>query len=146
MPIGSDPHRPEVLLCDDSFTERSALARVLRASGYDIHEAADGEAAMVLLKNREIDLVLLDLNMPQVDGFQVLGYLQEHRKALPVILLSGMPPDRIQHKMHNLPTPELPPLLIKPIDPDQLLDIIDMQLNGDMPDWHSAADSGAAQP
>ncbi|CAA9424924.1 MAG: hypothetical protein AVDCRST_MAG64-3111, partial [uncultured Phycisphaerae bacterium] len=40
---------------------------------------------------------------------------------------------RIQHKLKDLPTPELPPLLIKPIDPDQLLTLIELQLSGQMP-------------
>jgi CheY-like chemotaxis protein len=137
--------RPAVLLCDDSLSERSALSRLLRLSGYDVHEAGDGEAAIALLKHREIDVILLDLNMPQVDGFGVLGYIQEHRRALPVVLLSGMPPDRIQDRISSLPTPELPPLLLKPIDPDQLLDIIEMQLSGDMPDVR-ASDPEATRP
>jgi DNA-binding response OmpR family regulator len=81
-----------------------------------------------------VDLVLLDLQMPDVDGFDVLNYLHEHRQALPVILLSGMPPDQIQHKMDKLHKAELPPLFIKPIDPAQLVDIVEMQLNGQMPD------------
>jgi CheY-like chemotaxis protein len=130
--------RPSLLLCDDSFPERSALSRLIRSAGYDVHEAGDGDAAITLLKQHEIDLVLLDLNMPQVDGFGVLGYIQEHRRALPVVLMSGMPPDRIQHRISSLPTPELPPLLIKPIDPDQLLDIIELQLAGELPGWQSA--------
>src|ERR1700710_2185558 len=95
-----DDHRREVLLCDDSLTERTALARILRSSGYDVHEAGDGEAAIVMLKHNQIGLVLLDLNMPEVDGFEVLGYMQEHRKSLPVILLSGMPPERIQPRIN----------------------------------------------
>ena len=127
--------RVEVLVCDDSHSERTALARLLRDQDYEVHEASDGEAAIVMLKHRQIDLVLLDLNMPQVDGFEVLGYLQEHRPALPVILLSGMPPERIQHKIHKLPTQELPPLLIKPVDPGQLLSVMEMQLDGELPDW-----------
>lgn len=78
--------------------------------------------------------MLLDLQMPDVDGFDVLNYIQEHRQALPVILLSGMPPDQIQHKMGELRKHELPPLFIKPIDPAQLVDIVEMQLSGEMPD------------
>ena len=135
--------RTEVLVCDDSHTERTALARLLRDREYDVQEAGDGEAAIVLLKHRQIDLVLLDLNMPQVDGFEVLSYLQEHRKSLPVILLSGMPLERIQHRIHSLPTQELPPLLIKPVDPEQLLAVMELQLNGDLPDWNGASTSSS---
>jgi CheY-like chemotaxis protein len=128
----TDPtqHQPRILLCDDSPVERMALAHFLRGSGYSVDEAGDGESALLHLKHRPVDLVLLDLHMPQVDGFAVLGYLQEHRRSLPVILLSGMPLHRIQNRIHNLPSPELPPLLIKPIDPDQLLGILDLQLSG----------------
>src|SRR5947209_19828318 len=130
---GPTPHQPRILLCDDSPMERLALAHILRSAGYSVDEAGDGDEAILQSKHRQIDLVLLDLHMPDVDGFEVLGYLQEHRRALPVILLSGMPLHKIQHKISRLPTPELPPLLIKPIDPDQLLGVLDMQLNGELP-------------
>ena len=141
MNYNTGRYPPSLLLCDDSESERAALARLLRGSGYEVQEADNGQTALELLKRREIDLVLLDLNMPQVDGFGVLGYLQEHRQAMPVILLSGMPPDRIQHRIHKLPTPELPPLLLKPIDPDQLLTVIELRLSGELlngvtPDEH----------
>lgn len=124
---------PRILLCDDAPVERLALGIYLRRAGYDVDEAGDGESALAFLKNRQIDLLLLDLNMPQRDGFGVLSYVQEHRRSLPVILLSGMSPDEIQQKMHGLKSPELPPLLIKPIDPEQLLELIDLHLAGELP-------------
>jgi CheY-like chemotaxis protein len=140
----SEPRQTRILLCDDSPVERLALAHFLRGTGYSVDEAGDGDAAILHMKHREVDLILLDLHMPEVDGFGVLSYIQEHRRSLPVILLSGMPLHRIQHKMHELPTPELPPLLLKPIDPDQLLAMIDLQMSGQMPDLGS--DEGEAQP
>src|SRR2546423_8862413 len=136
----SDPTHPSphILLCDDSATERTALAHILRSAGYLVDEAKDGDDAIVQIKHRQVDLVLLDLHMPAVDGFEVLGYLQQHRRALPVILLSGMPLHKIQHRIHSLPTPELPPLLIKPVDPDQLLGVLELQLSGQMPEVKSS--------
>jgi CheY-like chemotaxis protein len=77
-----------------------------------------------------------------MDGFSVLTYLQKHRPGLPVILLSGMPLDQIQTKMQRMRTPELPPLFLKPIDPDQLLQMIQLQLSGELPDWHDAEHAG----
>jgi CheY-like chemotaxis protein len=126
-----------LLLCDDSPVERMALAHLLRREGYEVDEAGDGESALHHLKHRPIDLILLDLNMPELDGFGVLGYLQKHRPGLPVVLLSGMPLDQIQHKMHRLPKTELPPLFIKPVDLDQLLQVVELELSGQMPDLNS---------
>ena len=122
-----------ILLADDSQNERSALAQYLRRMGYEVCEASDGKATIDHLQSHEVDGLLLDLNMPSVDGFDVLGYLQKHRKGLPVILLSGMPLDQIQQHIHGLPQRELPPLMLKPIDMDQLLEVLDLQLRGELP-------------
>jgi DNA-binding response OmpR family regulator len=122
-----------ILLCDDSDTERNALAHYLRDRQYMVDEVADGDAAVEHLKNKSVDLMLLDLHMPQRDGFGVLSYVQEHRRALPVILLSGLPPDQIQHRMNKLREKELPTLFIKPIDPEKLVRVIEMQLAGELP-------------
>jgi len=128
-----------LLLCDDSPVERLALAHYLRRVGYDVDEAGDGESALAQLKNRPVDLLLLDLEMPDVDGFDVLNYVREHRRALPVILLSGLTPDEIQEKMSHLRQPELPPLFIKPVDPSQLIEVVELQLSGQIPGAESDA-------
>jgi DNA-binding response OmpR family regulator len=122
-----------LLLCDDSPVERLALAHFLRGAGFEVAEAGDGESALQFLKNRNIDLLLLDLQMPDVSGFDVLNYVNEHRRSLPVILLSGMPPDEIQEQIHGLRERELPPLFIKPVDPDQLVEMVELQLSGELP-------------
>ncbi len=131
----------KLLLCDDSPIERLALAHYLRAAGYKVDEAADGNSALQFLKHRRVDLLLLDLEMPDTDGFDVLNYLDEHRRGLPVILLTGMNPDLIQGKMYSLRSHSLPPLLIKPIDPEQLVEVVEMQLTGQLPDPAEAPDA-----
>jgi DNA-binding response OmpR family regulator len=123
----------KILLCDDSAIERGALAHYLNRHGYEVDETAEGKAAIEYLKNHEVSVVLLDLQMPGMDGFDVLTYLQEHRRSLPVILLSGMPVDQIQQKIHGLPAQALPPLFLKPVDLDQLLRVLELQLTGEMP-------------
>ena len=132
-----------VLLADDSPVERMALAHYLRRHGYSVDEVGDGESALNHLKNREVHAMLLDLQMPGTDGFDVLRYLQKHRRGLPVVLLSGMPLDQIQQEMHGLPTPELPPLFIKPIDVDQLMEVVELHLSGQLPQHPPDVDSGA---
>jgi len=124
----------QLLVADDSPIQRRALCSLLRDSGYNVAEAGDGHQVLRHLKDCEVDLLLLDLNMPDGDGFEVLKYLQQHRRSLPVILLSGMPLDQIQHRIHSLPKRELPTLLIKPVDPEQLMQIVELQLSGQMPE------------
>lgn len=122
-----------VLLADDSAVEREALAHLLRQAGYQVDEADDGEAAILFLKRKLPDLLLLDLQMPGTDGFGVLSYIQQHNQDFPVILLSGLPPDQIQKAIKRLPSRDLPPLLLKPVDPEQLLNIVAMRLTGELP-------------
>lgn len=136
---GSGVSQTRILLVDDSPVERMALAHYLRRAGYLVDEAGDGESAINQLKNREIDSILLDLQMPGMSGFDVLSYIQKHRRSLPVILLSGMPLDQIQQEMHELPTPELPPLFLKPVDLDQLMQVLELQLAGELPAAPSSA-------
>ena len=126
-------HPWRLLVCDDSPLENWALAHFLRGNGYTVEAPMDAESAVQLLQHRPIDLLILDLQMPGKDGFYVLTYLQKNRPGLPVILLSGMPIDEIQENIRQLPTRELPPLLLKPVDPNQLLELIAVELAGELP-------------
>lgn len=127
-----------ILVCDDSPIERAAIVTLLTEHGFDVCQAAGGDEALQILKTREIALILLDLHMPKVNGFDVLRYTQQHRQGLPTIVLSGMPVDDIQPEIHGLPLRQLPPLLLKPIDFEQLIQLIYLQLSGQMPSLDSA--------
>jgi DNA-binding response OmpR family regulator len=129
----SPAQRPwRLLVCDDSPLERLALSHFLRGRQFMVDEAADGESGVQLLQLRPVDLLILDLQMPGKDGFYVLAYVQKHRPGLPVILLSGMPIEDIEDKIRYLPSRELPPLLLKPVDAIQLLELIVLELAGEI--------------
>jgi len=132
--IGSDnapnADAPRLLVCEDAPIERAGLSHLLRLKGYDVVEAADGEAAIASLSTEHFDLLLLDLTLPGTDGFGVLRFLKTHMKRLRVILLSGTSPERIQECMMELPDHELPPLLLKPVDPESVYELVEMQLSG----------------
>jgi DNA-binding response OmpR family regulator len=71
---------------------------LLRASGYDVAEAADGAAGLELAVKLGVDLVLLDLLLPKRDGLDVLGEVRKVRPTLPVIILTarGTEDDRVR--------------------------------------------------
>ncbi|GAB1483924.1 hypothetical protein MASR2M78_27410 [Treponema sp.] len=77
-----------ILVVDDSFTARSIVARLIS----DVHQLKmvdGGEAALKALKSEDFDLVLLDLLMPGMDGFQTLAAIQELANKPPVIVISA---------------------------------------------------------
>ncbi len=78
----------KILIVDDSFTARGILKRIL-AENYEIAEAASGSAALETLKSADFDLVLLDLLMPDMDGFAALAAIKAMKPALPVMVVSA---------------------------------------------------------
>ena len=130
----ADPRPPTVLIADDAPEVCAAAARLFRRRGFETVTAADGGEAIELLQKQKIDAAILDLQMPGTDGFAVLDYVAEHRRALPVMLLSGLPADQIQDRMENLKQDQaLPPLFLKPVDYDQLGEVLELLLSGDLP-------------
>jgi DNA-binding NtrC family response regulator len=78
-----------ILIADDEPNLRSTLGRTLRAEGYDTADARDGVEAVSALRRGGIDVVILDLSMPRLDGFGVLEELADEHSAPPVIVLTA---------------------------------------------------------
>jgi len=83
----------DVLIVDDSAAIRKILQRVLRQTDLplgEIQEAGDGIEAVEILKDRRFGLILSDINMPQMDGLQLLARIKEmsHLKDVPVIMIT----------------------------------------------------------
>jgi CheY-like chemotaxis protein len=84
---------PRILVVDDNDDNRYTLVLYLELEGYaDIQIAGDGEQAIGRLDKESFDLVLLDVMMPKVDGYQVLSWLKDRRRLheLPVIMISAL--------------------------------------------------------
>lgn len=111
-----------VLIVDDAAGMRVYLRSILASAGYQCVEAADGGAAFDLLLKDRFDLVITDLNMPQMDGFALLSaisLLPRSRGRPPVIVCSALlASDEVQKR------PELrlaSVLLAKPVQPEDVL-------------------------
>jgi DNA-binding NtrC family response regulator len=78
-----------ILLIDDEASIRRTLKEILEFEKYQVLEAPDGFSAIDIFKKSSIDIVLLDIKMPKMDGLEVLDFLQEINPEVPVIMISG---------------------------------------------------------
>ena len=78
-----------VLVVEDQDSARESLAELLRGEGYEVHEAADGNAAISLVDQLDLDLVLTDLTMPGSDGIGVLRHIRDASPQTLVILMTA---------------------------------------------------------
>ncbi len=81
-----------ILVVEDAQMIRMALARALEVRGHEVHAVVDGIEAMEALRERQFDLVLLDIAMPRKDGFETLAEIKADPglRELPVIVISGV--------------------------------------------------------
>lgn len=81
-----------ILVVDDNDSNRGLLTRRLGRDGHQVIEAISGRTALDLLGAHEVDLILLDLLMPELNGFQVLAKLKadERLRGIPVVIISGL--------------------------------------------------------
>ncbi len=85
----------KVLIVEDEFPIRSFISLNLKKEGYEVLEAEDGEVAIdVFHKNKDINIVLLDVMMPKLDGFEVLKVLREERPDVGIIMLTARTSDQ----------------------------------------------------
>jgi len=84
---------PLVLVVDDDDRLREIVRLSLNAEGYSVREASNAADALAALEDKAPDLVLLDVVMPGVDGWQLLTRMQERHGSIPVIMFSGQVDD-----------------------------------------------------
>jgi len=78
-----------IMVVDDEKDIRQSLEGVLKDEGFQVHLAEDGAGALRLLEERAIDIILLDIWMPGMDGLEVLEKIKERERELPVVMISG---------------------------------------------------------
>lgn len=80
--------RPNIMVVDDDQEMLRMLERILELEGYSVTKAADGGSALALIEDCEPELVILDIMMPGLDGYQVLDSIRQ-RSDVPVVMLTA---------------------------------------------------------
>jgi DNA-binding NtrC family response regulator len=87
--LAGSPSRPFLLLVDDDPQIRMLLREIANRSGFEVAEAANGREAIEALQRRHVDLMLLDLHMPEASGFEVLRASRSNRTSTQIVLMTG---------------------------------------------------------
>ena len=78
----------KILICDDEELIRNVIKEYLLMENYTVYEALDGKEALEIVKNKEIDLIVMDIMMPNMDGYQAVREIKKI-KDIPCIMLSA---------------------------------------------------------
>ena len=122
-------HRPVALIVDDDAMMRLLIRQTLDRAGFRCHEAVNGALALEQFAGLQPDIVLLDVMMPEMDGYEACARLRQRPDAamVPVLMLTGLDDlESINHAYEVGATD----FISKPIRPDKICDQIRSMLNG----------------
>jgi two-component system response regulator MprA len=121
------PERGRILVVEDDPAVRQVLVDSLRFEEYDVREAPDGRAALDVLDGWRPDLILLDLMMPRMDGwqFRAAQLARADARDVPVVIVSAA--RAIDERREELQPAAVVP---KPFDLDQVLDLVEHLVAG----------------
>ncbi|WP_017318525.1 response regulator [Mastigocladopsis repens] len=127
-PTESNSNYPLVLVCDDDSSVRTVMQTMLEQRGYRVTSVASGEEAIEVIEQLQPDVILLNLMMPGMHGWETLAVLkqQPHTKDIPVIILSGLMPDA-----RVTPHPGVSDWIVKPPDEELLFQALERALAGE---------------
>ncbi|MBE2198702.1 MAG: response regulator [Anaerolinea sp.] len=82
---------PLILYVEDNVDNRKLVSRVLHASGFDFHGVGDGQAALAYLAEHTPDLILMDINLPKIDGYTLTQQLRQYENLVktPIVALTA---------------------------------------------------------
>ena len=111
----------KIMLVDDEAIVRETLSDFLRDCGHQVDELPDGREAVAALKVRKYSLAIIDLQMPGLDGYALLGRIRETMPELPVIVMTGHGTDEIEQRVQAFGSAVL---MRKPIKLRELEDLM----------------------
>ena len=91
----------KIIVIDDDARDRSLLVAVLEEKGYEVILADNGRVGLILCHQRTPDAVVLDLNLPGIDGLSLLRQLRILHPTLPVVVFSGHSAQEVEEEMLN---------------------------------------------
>ena len=107
-----------ILVVEDNTNSRKLMCAVLRHNGYEALEADDGLAALQVMDSEHVDLVVVDVMMPRMDGYELTRQLRITRADLPILMVTAKQAPADKRQGFLLGTDDY---MVKPIDEDELV-------------------------
>lgn len=119
-PMSKTPSAKRILTIDDSKTMRDMLMFTLADAGFDVLQGVDGEDGLDVLGDAPVDVVITDINMPKMDGYEVIRRLRDNpvHKNTPILVLTT---ESDTEKRSLARTAGATGWMVKPFDPERLL-------------------------
>ena len=112
-----------ILLVDDDPDFTEGVEEILRSKGYEVEAAVTGDEAIRRITENGIDMMLIDLRIPELDGLEVIRRLDELGQHIPTVILTGFF-DEEKERLREFSSPLLSGVLAKPFAPDDLLNLV----------------------
>lgn len=130
-PPQSARRRPRLLVADDSFTTRELIRSILLSAGFEVAAAVDGADALDRLRAHPYDLLVSDVEMPRLDGFQLVASLRADPalRALPAVLITSLASD--EHRRRGLEAGAQAYIVKSQFNQESLLDVIRQLLDAE---------------
>ncbi len=107
-----------ILVVDDDKNIRKLISSFLQAENYTVFTAVDGEDALTQMENNHIDLIVLDIMMPKMDGYELTQLLRSENNNIPILMVSAKQEQVAKNKGFIVGTDDY---ITKPIDPEEML-------------------------
>ncbi|MBN2380999.1 response regulator [candidate division WOR-3 bacterium] len=117
---------PRILLVDDEEEFARVLANIVRAKGYDVEPVYDGLDALERIRANEYGLLISDINLPGVNGMELIRRTKVLRPDLPIVVITAYP---VQGSKEDLLKMGIVEYMEKPVSPNELIKLIDKILD-----------------
>ncbi|NOZ25798.1 MAG: response regulator [Nitrospirae bacterium] len=141
QPVDREPQQPEpveveqkpaILIVDDSLSIRKFVSMILRQNGYSVFTASNGMEALTVIDEHPVDLIITDLEMPVMHGYELLRELQRKgvSETVPVVILTSRGSEKHKEKAASLGAGKY---LVKPFEEESLLETVRESLESHLP-------------
>ncbi|GCD77672.1 hypothetical protein JCM31826_11540 [Thermaurantimonas aggregans] len=110
--------KAKILVVDDDHLIRQAISFKLEKEGYTVKVANDGESALSMIENEKFDIIISDIMMPYISGFELLKILKEKGSEAPILMLTALNSENAVVKAFDLGADDY---LTKPFSPNELI-------------------------